>query len=324
MRVAVIGTGSIGRRHAINASRLAEVAVLDLDQSRAESVAAEAGAEVCSDLESLLFWKPDAAVIATPAASHTALAESVAGRVPRLLIEKPLALEDHGLEDLGCRLESAGTTARVVSNMRYHPGPALLQSSLGRIGTPFFARAHFGNWLPGMRPGADYRELYCAKVADGGGVIFDCIHEIDYLRWILGPVIDISCHWSKLSPLEIDGEDWAVIILEHESGARSEIHLDYIQQFKQRGCEIVGSEGTLLWRSEGKQPEACSVRIFETSSKAWSDLHVVEDEDSGNIYEEMMKDFLSEAPSDQLSTFKDGAAAVGLARQARAAGAGVS
>src|SRR5690606_39630480 len=42
----------------------------------------------------------------------------------------------------------------------------------------------------------------------------------------------------------------------------SEIHLDYLQQHKRRGCEVVGRAGTLLWESEGKNPEHCRVRLF--------------------------------------------------------------
>ena len=171
-----------------------------------------------------------------------------------------------------------------------------------------------------MRPGVDYRNLYCVRGEEGGGVIFDCIHEIDYLCWILGPVVDISCSCGKLSDLEMDCEDWAVVILTHESGARSEIHLDYLQRFKQRGCEIAGSEGTLQWRSDGKQPEACSVRLYEDSQSSWSDLYVTDDEDSSGIYMEMMRDFLSDRPSDRLSTFEDGACAVEVARKARVLG----
>ena len=77
---------------------------------------------------------------------------------------------------------------RVVCNMRFHPAVAALRHALPMIGKPLFAQAHYGNYLPDMRPGADYRTLYCASAAAGGGVILDAIHEIDYLIWLFGAV----------------------------------------------------------------------------------------------------------------------------------------
>ena len=43
MKLLVVGVGSIGRRHAINASELANVGVVDVDPSKADEVANEAG-----------------------------------------------------------------------------------------------------------------------------------------------------------------------------------------------------------------------------------------------------------------------------------------
>ncbi|MBG84515.1 MAG: hypothetical protein CMJ40_08220 [Phycisphaerae bacterium] len=320
MKVLVIGSGSIGRRHSINAGRYGEVAVFDQDQAVSKKVAEEAGGVSFPSIDQAIEWGPEAAVIATPGHSHLAIARQLAGHVRRLLIEKPLCIEMDEIDITRQALESQGTRTWVVSNMRYHPGPRDIKASMDRIGTTRFARAHFGNWLPGMRPGVDYRNIYCASMKDGGGVIFDCIHEIDYLSWLLGPVEAITGSCSRLSDLEIDGEDWAVIIMRHRSGARSEIHLDYLQRFKQRGCEIVGSEGTVSWSSSGKSPEDCRVSLFECGQEEWEELYASDPINDGCPYSEMIEDFLSAEPSDRLSTFEDGVRAVQLAHEARKQG----
>ena len=292
MKVAVIGTGSIGSRYARLLVDTCEVAVLDADREQAEAVAASSGASVLADVEDIGSWGAEAVVIATPAASHCGLARSLAGQVRLMLIEKPLSSTMEGLDELDAELESAGTVARVVSNMRLHPGPATLCANRHRIGKIYCARAHFGQWLPGMRPHRDYRNMYCASAADGGGVIFDCIHELDYLAWMLGSITSSSAQARQLSDLEIDGPDWSSLILEHEGGAISEIHLDYLQRFQRRGCEVVGSEGTLLWTNEGTNPFSCQGRYFDAGENQWHVLIDGPEMSPDDMYREMLDLFL--------------------------------
>ena len=48
--------------------------------------------------------------------------------------------------------------------------------------------------------------------------------------------------------------------------------MDYIRSFKRRGCEIVGSNGILLWESEGKSPEKCVVKFLKDNK---SDIEIL-------------------------------------------------
>ena len=176
--------------------------------------------------------------------------------------------------------------------MRYHPGVNTLKQYIGEIGEIYFSRAYYGNYLPNMRPNADYRSLYCAHKADGGGVAMDSIHEIDYLTWLLGPVESIIANMGHISNLEIDVEDYAAFIMQHISGIRSEIHLDYLQRYKRRGCELIGSDGTLIWESMGKQPEICVVKIYRSKTDNWEILFDDHDLDVNFAYVEMLKDFI--------------------------------
>ena len=290
MKLLIVGCGSIGRRHAANAAGLAEVGLLDAEPGRAAGLAEEIAAQAFPDLDAALAWGPQAAVVAAPNDQHLPLARRLVEAGLHLLIEKPIS---HSLEGVAPLLEQAelrGCRLYVGCNMRYHPGPATLRAALPEIGRPLFARAHFGHYLPNMRPDRDYRELYCAQRARGGGTILDSIHELDYLAWLLGPVEQVSCAAGRLSDLEIDVEDYAGITLRHESAACSEVHLDYLQRFKRRGCEIVGSAGTLIWQSEGKSPERCSVRLH--AEGAWRELQTSDAVDGNAPYAEMLRAFL--------------------------------
>ncbi|MEW6219303.1 MAG: Gfo/Idh/MocA family oxidoreductase, partial [Thermodesulfobacteriota bacterium] len=128
----------------------------------------------------------------------------------------------------------------------------------------------------------------------GGGVILDAIHELDYLGWILGPVATVNAAVAaRLSDLDIDVEDYACLALRHASGTVSEIHLDYLRPYKRRGCELVGEDGMLLWQSEGKNPEICSVRLFRRDRDQWETLHASDSLDGNEPYRLMLGRFIA-------------------------------
>ncbi len=292
-----MGAGSIGRRHLANAALLARVAVCDADVGRARAAAGDQDARCFTVLEDALAWRPHGVVVATPHDSHLAVARAAVDAGADVLIEKPIA---HRLDGVDCFLDRAETLGRRVfvgCNMRYHPGPATLRANLARIGRALFLRADYGNYLPDMRPGADYRALYCARRETGGGVILDAVHEIDYVTWLLGPVSGIGCEADRLGDLDIDVEDYAAIALRHASGARSEIHLDYLRRHKRRGCEIAGTEGSLIWRSEGKQPERCEVRLFRAAGGGVTTLFDDDALDIDQPYRDVIRDFAASLSS---------------------------
>ena len=307
-KILIVGCGSIGARHAANAARRAVVAVVDPDQARATQVASANNATAFTEVASALAWMPDAAIVATPPKFHLSIAgELVAAGVP-VLIEKPISLSLDGVDALIEAAAQKNVPLYVACNMRFHPGPATLKSALSSVGKPLFSVAHYGNYLPAMRPGVDYRTLYAGRRADGGGVIFDSIHEIDYLAWLLGPVGSVACEAARLGGLDIDVEDHAVMNLAHASGAYSNVQLDFPRRRKSRGCEIVGSEGTLTWHSDGKLPERCIVE------RAGADGHVTvlasdAAYDSNQMYIVMLDAFLDAASGKAAADLQTGAQA---------------
>ena len=50
----------------------------------------------------------------------------------------------------------------------------------------YSARVLCSSYLPGWRPGVDYRTVYSAHKDMGGGVTIDLIHEWDYLVELFG------------------------------------------------------------------------------------------------------------------------------------------
>lgn len=243
MRIAVLGQGSIGRRHAANALALGHdvvawdpvAPVIDGATGASTPEAALAGADV--------------AVVASPSSEHAAQARLALEHDCHTLVEKPLALSAAEVTPLEQLALARDLTLGVAMNLRFHPGVLAVREALvsGRVGTPLVARAWFGSWLPGWRPGTDYRQSYSAQHALGGGVLLDAIHEIDYLTWLLGAVESVTATLTTTSQLEIDVEDVAQLQLHFASGTEAVVSLDYLDRSYDRGCRVVGSEGTVAW-----------------------------------------------------------------------------
>jgi len=82
------------------------------------------------------------------------------------------------------------------------------------------------SYLPSWRKGVDYRTVYSAKKALGGGVTKDLIHEWDYVIYLFGKPDRIVHMKDHISDLEIDSDDISIYMAQYPS-MLLEMHLDY-------------------------------------------------------------------------------------------------
>ena len=324
MKVLVVGVGSIGRRHAANLRALGvgSVSVTDPDAARLGHVARELGLRAVPHLAAGLDGGPDAVVVCAPTHRHLEIAEAAVEAGAHVLVEKPLA---HSLEGVDRLAEAAARRRRgiyVGCNMRFHPGVATVRSALrdGAVGRALSYYARFIHSLRNRRPpGQDYRDTYSARRAEGGGVILDGVHELDYLRWLGGEVAGVDAWAAHVSDLEIDVEDTAVLMLEFASGAIGHVLLDFVSPAKLRGCEVIGETAVVRWASEGKTPER--VRVSRDVPGQASEILFEADAYDGNaMYLEEMRWFLAAAAGEAtpLADLAAGSRALELALRARA------
>ena len=227
----------------------AEILAFDLREDRRREVGASFDVETTSTLEQGWARRPDVAMIATPTSEHVPVALQAAEHGCHLFIEKPVADRLDGLAELLKIVTRRDLVTLVGCNMRFHPGlmkvkRLLEEKAVGRI---VGARVEVGHYLPDWHPWEDYRETYSARQGLGGGVILDAVHELDYIRWMLGDVRAVACFAGKQSGLDIETEDTAAILLRFADGAIGEVHLDYVQREYSRTCQIIGDEGTIRW-----------------------------------------------------------------------------
>lgn len=248
--IVIAGCGSIGRRHALNTRELTDAPLLlvDPDRSRAAALAQEVGGRPFQSIDEALAAGARTALICTPSQEHLDAAMRAAVAGCDLFIEKPLASRLEGTATLAEAVQSRSLIGMVACNMRFHPGPAEIRRALecAEIGDVLSARVHCGSFLPSWRPQQDYKASYSASPAHGGAVL-DCIHEVDLALWYLGPAT-LRCAATRAAAaigLETDG--LAELLLVHESGALSSVHLNFVQRDYSRTCQMVGTSGTLEW-----------------------------------------------------------------------------
>ena len=166
-----------------------------------------------------------------------------------LLIEKPLSDAFAGIEELRQEVADQSLVAMVGYQFRFHPSLRQIRSWLieEAIGQIVLANVVWGEYLPDWQPWRDYRTSYSAQASQGGGVLLTLSHPIDYLRWLLGEVVRVNAMTARLSGLEIDVEDIAIVQLEFESGAIASVSLDYVQRPPQHQFTLVGREGVIRW-----------------------------------------------------------------------------
>jgi predicted dehydrogenase len=204
----------------------------------------------------------------------------------------------------------------VGCNMRFHPGPARVKQLLeaGAIGRVIAARIVTGSYLPDWRPGTDYRDGYSASAERGGGAILDCIHEIDLSLWYLGPGTVVGAAAVPARSIGLQVEGLAEILIRHDSGALSSVHLNFVERGYRRTCRFLGSEGAISWDFEGG-----GVVWQGSDGRARARYERPDDWCVNSMYVDEMKHFLEcvSARTTPQGTLEEGSRALGIALGAR-------
>lgn len=250
MKVLVVGTGSIGRRHISNLLHLGvdvsafsyrgKSSVIEHMDSRVAFV--EHWSEGISD-------GIDAVVVANSTEQHVEVILRAARMGKAIYIEKPLSVSLAGIDELAQLINTHNLVVEAGFMLRAHPNLVWMKKFIndGDLGELMYLRAKVGQWLPDWRPGTDHRLGYGAFRKKGGGVILDLIHELDLVNWLGGRVMDVAAMTRKVPMLEIETEAVAEISLRLNSGALAQVHLDYVRPIYGRTLEVVGHKGVLSW-----------------------------------------------------------------------------
>ncbi len=248
MNIAVVGSGSIGKRHIGN---LLSLGISDISVLRRENHPVPEFPEIPVDTDPVRMFErhPDLVVVANPAPHHLDIAIASLENNCHVFVEKPLSDSWKDVETWLHLTRKSDLIAHVGFDLRFDPGLNLIREIIasGRLGKLLSVQAQVGQFLPEWRPQQDYRKTITAQRALGGGVILELIHELDYVQWICGRAVQTACLSGHLSKLEMDVEDMAVIIFESATGVIGSISLDCLQQHPSRTCKFILENGVLIW-----------------------------------------------------------------------------
>ena len=287
--VAIVGLGSVGKRHLRLLKELRPTVEAVVVRSASsppcqEELLASRRVETVSQA---LDCGVQAAIIASPAPLHVPQAMEFAAGGCHMLVEKPLSARGIDAGALCEVVRNAGIVACVGYVLRFDPAAAKFAELLntGAVGRPLNARISCSSYLPDWRPGQDYRLAVSSQAILGGGVLTELSHELDYADWFFGPFDHVSCALSNSGVLDVDVPDSADLILKSSEGLPVSIHLDFNTLTVRRSCTVVGTQGELAWNVA---TGSVSLHRLHGGSAVW-DMST----DRDSLYTKQLTHFLS-------------------------------
>ncbi|KAH8893950.1 NAD(P)-binding protein [Thozetella sp. PMI_491] len=281
IRVAVIGVGLIGPRHAQSVKGNSDtelVAIVDPAPGSAV-LAAEFGVPHFNSVADLLqaAAKPDAAIICTPNHTHVPIAMELASGGVHILVEKPISTDIASGEALLQHLSSNHVATLVGHHRRFNPYMVATKKTIdsGVLGNVI---AISGLWTLRKPPRYFEAPTDWRRGTTGGVVLINMIHEVDLLHYLYGTIARVHAE-RTVSQRGFAAEEGAAITLRFQSGVvgtfliSDNVSSPYnfeagtgenpiIAKAGQDCYRIMGSEATLsvpdmsLWSYRGKDEKS--------------------------------------------------------------------
>jgi predicted dehydrogenase len=221
VQIGFLGAGFITEVHRYFLSRADVdheiVAVHDVEPERAQRFADATGAQPMD--EDGVIAASDAVFVTTWTSEHPRLVAKVAAAGKAVFCEKPLAVDGAAAAEMVAAVEAAGVTNQVGLVMRFVSPSRLVRHLLAdpRAGRVMAVTFRDDQYLPIQ---GQYGSTWRADPARcGRGTMLEhSIHDVDILRWWLGPVESLSATTRELHGLD-QIEDVAAVRFDFASGA---------------------------------------------------------------------------------------------------------
>ena len=227
LRLAVVGGGHLGRIHArlaMSNDQFAVVAVADPSSQSRTLCESQLGVRTVADYRQLL-GSVDAAVVATPTASHYEVTSSLLRAGVHCLVEKPLAATADQAQRLVQIAKSHARVLQVGHVERFNP---VWTTALPHLGAPKFIEA--------MRVGP-----YSGRSTDIGVVLDLMIHDLDLILSLDRSAVH-SVHASGIA-LVGSQEDMAEARIEFDSGCIATLRASRLAQKPARRMQVYSAKG---------------------------------------------------------------------------------
>jgi predicted dehydrogenase len=315
--IVIVGTGSVGKRHARNLSDLGcTVSCVDPRKDRLDEIAGEGVTlkSVFTSLEEAFAAEDtfDAVVVASPPIFHVDQSISALRRGKPVLLEKPVSPDLSS----GLKLQSAvhDTKVPLLLGYTWRWWPPLLKvkdlvarQAVGQLRhVKFTMSAHLADWHPWER----YQDFFMASEALGGGALLDESHWLDLMLWFFGVPEKLFAKIEKISDLEIETDDNVDMLVYYPNDMRVSLHLDLYARPHEKTIQFVGENGTLIW-------EPNRIKLGKGMDPDWEIEEF--DYDRNDMFVEVAKEFLHVLSGGSVTTctIDDGARVLNLIEAAR-------
>lgn len=250
--IGILGCGSVAKIHAEAIRRVPQmklVSVCSRSQESAERLAKQYSVPFYTDVEEFFSDSAlQAVTICTPSGTHAELGSAAALMGRHVVVEKPIDVSLEAADRLIEACDRAGVRLAVSLQSRLLDAPRLLKHAVqaGRLGALVMASAYV-KWYRTAEYYSAARWRGTLALDGGGALINQAIHTVDLLRWIAGPLSQISaCLDRRLYP-QIEGEDTLAATCRFANGALGVIEAgtSIYPGFKRR-LEVTGTEGTVV------------------------------------------------------------------------------
>ncbi len=289
MKVAVIGYGSIGKRHVENLLSISNLKIIICTKQKIKNPCKKK-IVIVNSIRDCLEEKPDIGIICNNSNLHLTTAIKLAKSGVDIFIEKPLSNSLKDTKELLKIVKKKKIISQMGCQLRFHKCIKKIKESIlkKQIGKILSVKVECGSFLPDWHPYEDYSKSYAARKELGGGVVLTCIHEIDYLYWFFGKASEVFSMTGKYSDLKIHADDLSAGIIKFKNNIIAELHLDYFQKPLFRSCKVIGTKGTIYWDSDSN-----IVKLYDNNKNKSIKILKWTNYDRNSMYKEELIHFLN-------------------------------
>ena len=183
-------------------------------------------------------------------------------------VQKPIATDLETAREMIETARRAGIVLGVACQHRFDDACLFLAKALdqGRLGTILQADAYV-KWY--RSPEYYSRPIKGSWFTEGGGALINqAIHQIDLLRWLIGPVRELFGYWQLGALHKIESEDVVCAVMKYANGATGVLQAstaffpgftEHVEIHGTKGSAIISGDKLTSWDVKDDQGEPAPV-----------------------------------------------------------------
>lgn len=244
---AVVGTGYFGAELGrIMKEQGGARIVCVLDPENAETIAAELGCEVETNLDALCA-RPDvdAVIVATPNYLHKEPVLAAARHGKNVFCEKPIALSYRDCDEMVSACEKAGVTLMAGHVMNFFHGVRQAKQMIGegKIGKVLCCHSARNGWEE-PQPSVSWKKIR----EKSGGHLYHHIHEVDCIQFLMGPAKTVTMTGGNVAhcgPRFGDEDDMLFMLMEFGNNTYAVVEYGSAFHWPEHYVLIQGTKGSI-------------------------------------------------------------------------------